>query len=65
MTLVALPLIFQNIFQLGKTPGKEVAHEIMEMVKIYNGIDPAVEADVEVAVVEAYASYYLQQEAKA
>ena len=67
MTLVALPLIFQNIFQLGKVPpfGKEVAHEIMETVKIYNAVDPAVEADVEAVVVEAYASYCRQQEAKA
>jgi uncharacterized metal-binding protein len=65
MTLVALPLIFQNFFQLGKTPGKEVAHEIMEAVKIYNGIDPTIETDVEVVVLEAYASYCRQQEAKA
>jgi uncharacterized metal-binding protein len=67
MTLVALPLIFQNIFQLGKTPpfGNEVVHEIMEMVKIYNAIDPTVETDVEAAVHEAYDHYYRQQEVKA
>jgi hypothetical protein len=65
MTLVALPLIFQNVFQLGKAPGKGVANEIMDMVKIYNGIDAAVEADVAAVVLEAYASYCRQQEAKA
>jgi uncharacterized metal-binding protein len=67
ITLVALPLIFQNIFQLGKTPpfGNEVVHEIMEMVKIYNAVDPTVEADVEAAVHEAYVYYCRQQEVKA
>ena len=67
MTLVALPLIFQNIFQLGKAPpfGNEVAHEIMEMVKIYNAVDPTIETDVEAAVLEAYVHYCHQQEEKA
>jgi uncharacterized metal-binding protein len=65
MTLVALPLIFQNLFQLGKAPGNEVAHEIMEIVKIYNPVDPAIEAAVKVVVLEAYANYYHQQEVKA
>jgi len=61
MTLVALPLIFQNFFQTGKAPGDDVAHEMMDIVKIYNGIDPAMEADFEAAVLEAYASYCRQQ----
>jgi uncharacterized metal-binding protein len=64
MTLVALPLIFQNLFQLGKAPGNEVANEIMVMVKIYNGIDPTLEADIEGVVLEAYSSYCRQQETK-
>ena len=41
MTLVALPLIFQNLFQQGKTPGNDAADEMMAMVKIYNAINPA------------------------
>jgi uncharacterized metal-binding protein len=75
MTLVALPLIFQNIFKLGKTPPfgntpqngdfREVVQEIMEMVKIYNAVDPTIEADVEAAVLEAYVHYCRQQEVKA
>lgn len=65
MTLVALPLIFQNIFQQGKTSGNDVANEIMAMVKIYNAVDPAVEADLQAVVLEAYASYCRQQEVKA
>ena len=65
MTLVALPLILENFFQLGKGPGTEVAHEIMEMVKVYNAVDLAIEADVEAVVLEAYASYFREQEVKA
>ena len=65
MTLVALPLIFLNFLQMGKSPGNDVADEIMTEVKIYNGIDPAVEEDVKAVVLEAYAQYCLQQEAKA
>jgi len=65
MTLVALPLIFQNFFQLGKAPGNEVAHEIMDMVKIYNGMDPVEEAAIGTAVLDAYVQYWRQQEVKA
>ena len=67
MTLVALPLIFQNLFQRGKTPssGDDVANEIMVMVKIYNAVDPAFEAEVKAVVLEAYAGYCSQQEVKA
>lgn len=67
MSLVALPLIFQNLFQLGKTPpsGNDLANEIMAMVKIYNAVDSAVEADVKAVVLEAYAGYCRNQEVKA
>jgi uncharacterized metal-binding protein len=67
MTMVALPLIFHNLFQLGKTPpsGNDVANDIMAMVKIYNAVDPAVEADVKAVVFEAYVHYCRQQEVKA
>ena len=62
---MALPLILQNIFQQGKTSGNDVANEIMAMVKIYNAVDPAVEADLQAVVLEAYATYCHQQEVKA
>ena len=65
MTLVALPLILQNIFQQEKTSGNEAANEIMAMVKIYNAVDSAVEADVKAVVLEAYAGYCRNQEVKA
>ncbi len=63
-SLMALPLIFQNLFQLGKTPGEETGHEIMEMTKIYNAIDPSNEAEIAALVIEAYANYYREQKVK-
>ncbi len=65
LSLVALPLIFQNFFQMGKTSGNELSHEIMEMVKVYNAVDINIEADVEVIVREAYTNYCHRQEVKA
>jgi hypothetical protein len=65
MTLVALPLIFENAFQQGKAPGSEVAHELMETVKIYNAVDPAVECAIETTVLEAYAIYWRNHQVKA
>jgi len=62
MSLVALPLIFQNLFQLGRIPGNDVADEMMAMVKIYNEINPEIEADVKTVIMEAYAGYCRQQE---
>ena len=65
LSLVTLPLIFQNLFQLGKTPGIETGHEILDMVKIYNAIESSIEADVEQALLKAYIDYYQQQGVKA
>ena len=65
LSLVALPLIFQNLFQLGKTPGIETGHEILDMVKIYNAIESSIEADVEQVLLKAYIDYYQQQGVKA
>jgi uncharacterized metal-binding protein len=57
MTLVALPLIFQNAWEAQKTPSDAVARGIMDTVKIYNAIDPAEEAEVYQAVCREYAAY--------
>ena len=57
MTLVALPLIFQNAWEAQKTPSDPVAREIMDTVKIYNPIDQAEEAEVYQAVSREYIAY--------
>jgi len=38
VTLIALPAIFQQFHEQGKTPSIEVARELLDMVKIYNVI---------------------------
>jgi uncharacterized metal-binding protein len=64
MTLVALPLIFQNIYSRETVPGKDALQDIMEMVKIYNAVDPKLEVEITEAVANAYASYSMDQERK-
>jgi uncharacterized metal-binding protein len=63
-TLMALPLIFKSFYQNGKAPENEPWHELMEMVRIYNQIDPIEEAAVEVTVKDAYTFYWRQQAEK-
>lgn len=65
MTLVALPLIFQNFLESDKAPGNGFGHEIVEMVKIYNEIRPEEEPVVEQVLSEEYANYWRRQEQKA
>ncbi|MDR3573655.1 MAG: putative zinc-binding protein [Anaerolineaceae bacterium] len=57
MTLVALPLIFQNAWEAQKTPSDTVVRELMDTVKIYNAVDQAEEAEVYQAVSREYAAY--------
>ncbi len=63
MTLVALPVIFENFHDAGKSPSESVLAEMMEMVKIYNAIHPAGEAAVRRAVDREYRAYWEKHEA--
>ena len=38
VTLVALPLIFENLHQQGKPPIEDTQSELLDIVKIYNPI---------------------------
>jgi hypothetical protein len=62
MTLVALPLIFQNFRDAKKAPSEGVLAEVMEMVKIYNGIEPADELAIRQTVAEAYLTFWKKDE---
>lgn len=64
MTLIALPAIFENFWSANKLPSDATAGEIMDMVKIYNGIDPALENGVLEAVSREYQAYCRKQEQK-
>jgi uncharacterized metal-binding protein len=65
ITLVALPVIFQNFFHKVNNSGIDLIQEIMAMVKIYNSIDPGLETEVQTEVMEAYSNYCRQQEGNA
>lgn len=63
VTLVALPVIFQQFFEGGKPATPEIIQEILEAVKIYNPI-PADECEAYLAVLShEYAIYCAKEEA--
>ncbi len=58
VTLIALPVIFQNFLDAQKSPSKETLAGIMDMVKIYNGIEPANELAVRQSVADEYQVFW-------
>ena len=62
MTLLALPVIFQNFQEAKKAPSEAVLAELMDMVKIYNGVEPGDEPSIRQAVAEAYQSFWNRKE---
>jgi hypothetical protein len=57
VTLVALPLVFQQFQKSGKAPGEKVGGELMEVLKIYNAVPAEREEAYQRAVLQAYAVY--------
>ncbi len=45
VTLIALPAIFQQFHEQGKTPGNDVTCELLNLVKVYNPVPVEQEAD--------------------
>jgi uncharacterized metal-binding protein len=62
MTLIALPSIFQNFQEAQKPPSEIVLAEMMAMVKVYNGIEPADEAAITQSVDREYQAYWRKHE---
>ncbi len=61
VTLVALPLLFQQAQEAGKAPSPEVNRELLELVKIYNRVPASDEAATLAAIGQGYAAYYDKQ----
>jgi uncharacterized metal-binding protein len=57
VTLVALPLIFQQMHAAGKMSSEATAAELLEMVKIYNPLPAGEEADYSRVILEEYAGF--------
>jgi uncharacterized metal-binding protein len=58
VTLVGLPLIFEQFREAGKAPGEATLREVMETVKIYNPIPAEAEPDYREAIRDEYAAYW-------
>jgi uncharacterized metal-binding protein len=65
VTLIALPLIFQQFRETGKTPADDTMHELLETVKIYNPVPADEEAAYSAALGREYTAYCDKQEATA
>jgi hypothetical protein len=57
VTLVALPLIFQQLHDFGKPATPEMAHELLETVKVYNPIPPSEDEAYAAALLREYAVF--------
>lgn len=57
VTLLALPLIFDQFRQAGKLASPSVASEILDALKLYNAVPMDLEARYAAAVLQAYAAY--------
>jgi uncharacterized metal-binding protein len=65
VTLIALPLIFEQFRSAGKAPSDGTARELLDTVKIYNPV-PAGEAETyAMTLLREYAAFCQQQEANA
>jgi uncharacterized metal-binding protein len=57
ITLIALPLIFQQFHEAGKPPSDETARELIETVRLYNLIPDGNEEDYLAALLGEYAAF--------
>ncbi len=58
VTLVGLPLIFDQLRQAGKEPGEATLAELMEIVKIYNPLPAGAEPAYREAILGEYTAFW-------
>jgi uncharacterized metal-binding protein len=63
ITLVGLPLIFENLHSAGKDTSPGFETELMDTIRIYNPIPSDSEASYKTAILEAYSAYREKVEA--
>ncbi len=64
VTLVGLPLIFQQFNEAGKTPTEANVYEMMEIIKIYNPISAEEETAYRDDIRKAYSNYWFKEKSK-
>ena len=57
VTLIALPLIFEQLWETGRRPSGATARELLEMVKIYNPVPAGSEETYNQALLLEFAAY--------
>jgi uncharacterized metal-binding protein len=65
VTLIALPLIFQQFRDAGKAPGGGVSRELLEVVEIYNEVPTEDEGAYTTMLAHEYAAFCERQEQQA
>jgi hypothetical protein len=61
VTLVGLPLIFQQFYEAGKSPNEANVGELMDTIKIYNPIPAEEESAYRVSIRKAYGNYWFKK----
>lgn len=61
ITLIALPAIFQQIHDQGKTPSTDMARELLDMVKTYNRVPVEQEANYVTMLDREYTTFCAKQ----
>ena len=62
VTLIALPLIFQQFHEAGKTPDEGTARELLDTVKVYNTIPAEAEVIYAAALLNEYKAFRAEKE---
>ena len=57
VTLIALPLIFEQLWETGRRPSEETARALLEMVKIYNPVPAGSEQTYTHAILHEFAAF--------
>jgi uncharacterized metal-binding protein len=61
VTVVGLPLIFQQFSEAGKNPTSETINELINTIKIYNSISSADEPEYRKAIEKAYTHFWFTE----
>ena len=64
VSLVALPLIFEQFRDAGKAPGAEVTRELLEAVRVYNDVPVGTDEAYLAALAHAYAAFCGEKKAR-
>jgi hypothetical protein len=64
VSLVGLPLIFQQFYEAGKNPTDENLDELMDTIKIYNPIPADEELAYRDGIQKTYRNYWFKEKDK-